>query len=442
MSMFELVLAMMLGNLAGILVGILPGIGPTALLVMTYPALSYFELWPLFIFYFALLNASQYYGSVSATVYGVAGELSSIPAVRNGHHLFNQGQGDTALIYAATGSFFASLFAIVIFVSLVKLDSFSVFMSSSWRITFLITALVAIVLFTKNRLHGLIFAIIGLAIGKIGYDVLTGNRFLTFGISDLDSGLPFFPLFCGLILIPLLISGYQQSQHAGIKFHSVSFGRRINTLLNPKYIGSIFRGSIIGFFSGLIPGASYTISSNIAEWVENKFFQTKNQISQNFKNLISAESANNAGSISVLIPLVALAIPIVSSEAVLLSVAETKGFGINVSVDMLTDNIVLITLFLVLINLFNWTVSGLFYNQMVSLYRISQNYVYHLVALLCVGIMIYFAWQDYQLWLSTIVFLTSLFVGLLIKDVQSKTCFIFAYFIAEMLSDELTRYFI
>jgi putative tricarboxylic transport membrane protein len=440
--MFDLLLAMLLGSAAGIFVGILPGIGPTALLILTYPFLEYFDLWSLFIFYFALLNGSQYYGSVSATVYGVTGELSSIPAVRHGHKLFQLGHGNPALIYAATGSFFASQVALVVFILLTNLDVFATFMSSFWRMIFLSIALISIVFFTKNRLHGLLFAAAGLVIGKIGYDIILQDRILTFGFTELDSGLPFFPLFCGLILIPLLIDGYEQSYHKPVDFKIVTMRSRIKALIKPKHVPSMLRGSVIGFFSGLIPGASYTISSNIADWVENKFFRSTEKLQQHFNGLVAAESANNAGAVSALIPLIALAIPIVSSEAILLSVAETKGFGVNVSLDMLYKNLEIIVVFLFLINLVNWGISGLLYNQIVALYQRCQKYVYHVVGVLCVGVMIYFAWEDYQLYLSIMVFVVSISVGLLVKDIQSKTCFVFAYFISDSLGNEIYRYFL
>ena len=89
--------SMLAGVLVGSIVGMLPGIGPAMILLATTPLISNFDLVNLFIFYSCLISSSQYFGSVSAVVYGVAGEISSVPAAENGHALFRQGKGAYAL---------------------------------------------------------------------------------------------------------------------------------------------------------------------------------------------------------------------------------------------------------------------------------------------------------------------------------------------------------
>ena len=89
---------MVSGILVGSMVGMLPGISPALVLIAITPLISHFDLVTLFIFYSCLISSSQYFGSVSAVVYGVAGEISSAPAAENGHILFRQGKGAYALL--------------------------------------------------------------------------------------------------------------------------------------------------------------------------------------------------------------------------------------------------------------------------------------------------------------------------------------------------------
>lgn len=438
--MIDVLISVVLGSFIGIIVGVLPGLGATALLLMVYPLLQYFDLLSLFVFYFALINSSQYYGSVSATVYGVAGELSSIPAVKHGHALFLDGHGSEALVRAATASFIAALFAITLFVLLANTDIFSYFMKSSWRMSMMILALLSMIFFSGKKITAVLFVVLGLVIGKIGYDHILQTRILTFGMLDLDGGLPFFPVFAGLVLIPSLIEGYTKSKFIKFTFVPTDFLTRLKLLFDQQYMLPNMRGAVIGFFSGLIPGVSYTISSSIAEWIENKIRKTHNQRTHQLNAVVAAEAANNSAAVSVLIPLITLAIPIVSSEAIVLSIAETKGFGINVSLELLTNNLMLFVGALLIINVLNWIVAGLLFNQVIKIYQCLQKYIYHIVIVLCTLIMLYFAWTDYQLWLSLPVFALFLIFGLLVKDLQAKTSFVFAYFVADLLSYEIYFY--
>ena len=93
----ELILIMFAGIITGSIVGMLPGIGPAMILLVIAPLLVKFDLVTLFVFYSCLISSSQYFGSISAIVYGVPGEISSVPAVDNGHALFKKGQGVHAL---------------------------------------------------------------------------------------------------------------------------------------------------------------------------------------------------------------------------------------------------------------------------------------------------------------------------------------------------------
>ena len=82
------ILALVTGIFFGMLMGLLPGIGAAMLMLLMYPVLllSFVDIWVLMCFYLGIVNSGQYYGSVSASVFGVIGESSSLPAVKNGYH--------------------------------------------------------------------------------------------------------------------------------------------------------------------------------------------------------------------------------------------------------------------------------------------------------------------------------------------------------------------
>jgi len=101
--------SMFLGIFLGMIMGLLPGIGPATLMLLLYPLLlnPVVDIWILMCIYIGIVNSGQYYGSVSASVFGVMGESSSLPAVKNGYPLTLKGRGGEVLGSASTSSFIA-----------------------------------------------------------------------------------------------------------------------------------------------------------------------------------------------------------------------------------------------------------------------------------------------------------------------------------------------
>jgi putative tricarboxylic transport membrane protein len=439
---FELAIAGALGISTGILVGMLPGLGAAAVTLMLYPFLINFNLFEIFVFYIALMNSTQYYGSISATVFGVSGEVSSLPAVRHGHQLFLNGQGHQALCYASTGSFFASLIGISLFVlvAAVFYSQFVFMLKGSVVLSLLSLALVIILLTSGKKIAAIVFGVLGFVIGQVGYNDLLDFRFLTFGISQLDGGLSLFPIFCGLIIIPVLWQQYVLSKSkAGTHNCPVPLSTRLKLLFDLQYWPSIFRGGTIGFFIGLIPGCSYTVSSNIVDSVEGKLVGNDQAV----KRLVAAESANNSGSVSVLIPMLILSIPIVFSEAVILGIAESKGFSYTNSIEMFGQFFWPIVFVLIVINLINWLLSGVFYNAIISIYSVLSKYVYLIVAAISIAMMLWLGYHEHRFWFYIVSFFISLIVGMLTtKYDNEKFVFVYAYFVSTIMSDEIYRQFL
>ena len=438
----ELIVAAGLGIFTGMLVGLLPGLGASVVVLILYPVLFHFSLSEIFVFYIALMNSTQYYGSISATVFGVAGEVSSLPAVRHGHALFRNGQGAQALCYASTGSFFASLIGIVFFIiiSLVFYSEFVFLLKGLVILTLLSVALLIIILTSANKLAAVFFGILGAVAGQVGYNDLLNIQFLTFGIPSLDGGLSLFPIFCGLIIIPVLWQQYVLSKSTTSTYnYSVPLATRLKLLFDLQHWPSIFRGGIVGFFIGLIPGCSYTVSSNIVDSVEGKLVGHD----QHVKRLVAAESANNSGSVSVLIPMLILAIPIVFSEAVILGVAESKGFSYTNSIEMFGQFFWPIIFVLIVVNLINWLLSGVFYNAIILLYSVLSKYVYLIVAVISLAMMLWLGYQEYRFWFYVVSFFISLFVGILTAKYENeKFVFVYTYFVSTIVSDEIYRQFL
>lgn len=445
MDILILLIPAALGIVTGILIGLLPGLGASATMLMLYPVLFQFDIISLFVFYIALINSTQYYGSVSAIVFGVTGEVSSLPAVKHGHSLFRSGLGKESLIYTSTGSFFASIIALVMFgaISLILSEFFVLMLKGSVILSLLAVAFLIIVATSEKPLLAIIYGILGIILSQVGYDDLHNVRFLTFGTTMLEGGLPIFPIFCGLIIIPLLLQYGRNHSVVSSENTVVKLKTRVRLLFDLTYLPSIFRGSFIGFIVGLIPGCSYTVSSNIADSIEGKVVKSEtDETKKSMKRLISAESANNAGSVSVLIPLITMAIPIVFSEAILLGILETKGFDYSVSIEFFTSYFWTLMLVIITVNAVNWVLAGLLFNAIIIMYVRMQKIIYPLVAVLCLLLMAYIAVNDSQFLLSAFTFVVALLLGLVTTNESSKFVLIYTFFVATIMLDEFYRIFL
>ena len=109
---------LVLGVVAGTIAGLIPGVGIFATLLLLYPFILDLSFTDAFVFYLALVSTTQYVGSVTATVFGMPGEASSLPAVYEGNALFKQGKGSLAISGAAIGSVLGGLLTLALVISL------------------------------------------------------------------------------------------------------------------------------------------------------------------------------------------------------------------------------------------------------------------------------------------------------------------------------------
>lgn len=314
-----LLLASVVGLAIGILVGLVPGLGVSSTFLLIAPMLvSVHPVYGLFVFV-SLLVASQYFGSITALVYGVPGEISSYPAIAERPHLLSH--INVALKQTALGSFVASMIALMFFVALMSLGNFWVYIYN-YRVLawILILAVMATVLFGSKEnsvwTNAVLFAA-GFVIAKIGFNKDTGTAWGTFGITDLYTGVPLAAIALGLLVIPSLWSQYQ----------TVSQSVQSNNTQQPIAWASISRGSVLGLIGGLVPGVTYMASTQLSYVVERWINRTKPN--QSLQAVVATSSADNAGATSSLYPLLWLGIPISLGEAMVVWLFDKQNLPLN-----------------------------------------------------------------------------------------------------------------
>ena len=103
---------------------------------------------------------------------------------------------------------------------------------------------------------------LGLMLGTIGQEAVTGETRFTFGIPDLAEGVSLVPVVVGLYGFAELMLLIEDKVHAASRPESVRMRDLIPTRTEWKRaVPSWLRGTVLGFLFGLVPGPAATLAS-------------------------------------------------------------------------------------------------------------------------------------------------------------------------------------
>jgi putative tricarboxylic transport membrane protein len=317
----DFILAILTGTITGAAAGLLPGIGPFGVMILLMPYLQTLEWFNIVVFYACMIMTCQYYGSISGIIFGVPGEISSVPASIAGFNLSVNGYTRQAIIYTGVGSFVGSLVGVAVLLLIfqyAKALSIEQFFTNDAKFITLAVAATCIILFS-SRQYFLNFALFtaGVGISLIGFNSQIQTNILG-QYAMFETGIPPVAVMFGVMVLPGLVSLMRSSMTRNVESSNVGSD---TVRLSWPFVGL---GSLIGTVTGMIPGVSFILSSNLAYSIAQKF-KRSSQNQQYMNQLISSETANNTGAVLALIPLMLLSLPVVPSEGVLLDILYEKG---------------------------------------------------------------------------------------------------------------------
>lgn len=315
-------LACTIGVLIGTLVGVLPGIGPVGTMALLLPFSFTMDVTTSLIMFAGIYYGSLYGCSTTSILLNVPGEASSVVTCIDGYAMAKKGRAGAALAIAAIGSLIAGT------MGLVGLTFFAPIMSRA-AVSFGPPEYFAIAVFgllVLMRLTGTsmlksgLMVIIGVMLGTVGLDSLTGINRFTFGVDELQRGMEFSIVVMGLFGVAEILHTLVQSE-ADEKIQSVRFRELYPSKEEwQRSLGPIFRGGVIGFLVGLLPGPAATISTFASYAVEKRHSKRPEEFGQGaIEGVAGPESANNAAASATMIPLLSLGLPFSPSAAILLS---------------------------------------------------------------------------------------------------------------------------
>jgi putative tricarboxylic transport membrane protein len=298
-----------LGCILGMVVGILPGFGPPAAMALLLPVTFVVGPVPGIIMIAAILYGSMYGGTITAVLLNVPGEPSSVATTLDGFQMAKQGRGGPALVIAAVGSFVGATVGIIGMVMAAPLAMAALSLGARDYFAVAVLGLALVVgLSGRHLIKGLVSAFLGLSIGLVGLDPVLGTPRLTGGIPELFDGIDLVAVIMGLFGLSEMLVGLEQRVVSSriAKIDRLAPSREDWR----RSVGPMARGSIIGFFMGLLPGSPGTAATFGSYVVEKRLSKHPEQFGKGaVEGVAGPETTNNSLGIATMVPMFTLGIP-------------------------------------------------------------------------------------------------------------------------------------
>jgi len=375
------------GVLMGTLIGVLPGIGPVATMSILLPLTMISSPLGSIMMLAGVYYGAMYGGSTTSILVNIPGEAASVVTCLDGYQMARRGRAGPALGISALGSFIGGTFSVIALTFLVVPLSKAALEFGPAEYTGFITMGLAMTIYLTgdSLLKGSVMAVLGLILGCVGTDLISGDPRFTFDYMLLRDGIGIAPLAMGLFGISEVLVNIDTTEGRTI------FKERVRNLLPNRQDWKdsalpITRGSILGFFLGVIPGGGTVLASFISYTVEKRVSKKPESFGKGaIAGVAGPETANNAAVGGGFIPLFALGIPSNVVMAILLAnlmmhgvapgpkfIQEDQALFWGIIASMYVGNIFLVILNLPLIGI--W----------VRLLKIPYRLLFPLILLFCV----------------------------------------------------------
>ena len=383
---FQNIYLCFIGCLWGTVVGVLPGIGPLAGITLLIPATFGMDATGAIIMLAGIYYGAMYGGSTTSILMNIPGESASVVTCIDGYQMARKGRGGAALFIAAWGSWVGGTLSIVGLMFLAPfLANVAVKFGPPEMFALLLIAFILLGSLGKGSFFKTVpMILLGLLIGTVGMDPLTGTMRFTHGIKDLYDGIGFIPVAMGAFGIGEILVSTEESL---VRFVSKVKMRELlpsREELRASW-GPVFRGTGLGFLIGLLPGSAHVLSSFVSYTLEKRLAKRPEEFGTGrVEGVAGPETANNAASESAMIPFLGLGIPTGPAPAVMmvallihgvrpgpLFISEQPQVFWGLIASMYIGNVILIILNLPLVGLF------------VNLLRVPFRILFPIILLIC-----------------------------------------------------------
>src|SRR3989475_16202 len=269
----------------------------------------------------------MYVDSSTSNLMRIPGEAASVMTCIDGYAMARKGRGGAALAIAAVGSYIAGTVSVVGLMFLAPpLAAFALrFGPPEYTALYVLGLLVLAYMSSGWWVKSLAMAALGLLLGMVGIDQMTGYFRYAYGVVELGDGLGVVPVAVGLFgVAEILASAGQPAPPEVIK-------PRMRELLPTRQEWResgwpIARGTVLGFLIGILPGSAHIIASFVSYAVEKRWSRHPEQFGHGaVAGVAGPESANNSATSGAMVPMLALGVPSGPIPAVMLAAIMVHG---------------------------------------------------------------------------------------------------------------------
>jgi len=318
----------LLGVTLGTLVGILPGIGPALTIALLLPITGHLDPTGAFIMFAGLYYGAMYGSSTTSILLNTPGESGSIVTALEGHVMARRGRGAAALATAAIGSFVAGTIgtALLTFLAPLFVTLALRFGPAEYFALMVFSFCAASALLGASLSRGLTALVIGLVIGMVGIDELTGQPRLYFGVPALLDGIDVVIVAVGLFAVGEALHIASRPDLRAAEIIAVKGSLFMTGEEWRRSWKAWLRGTALGFPFGVLPAGGTEIPTVLSYFLEKKLARRPEEFGHGaIEGVAGPEAANNAAVAGVLVPLLTLGLPTSATAAILLVAFQQYG---------------------------------------------------------------------------------------------------------------------
>jgi putative tricarboxylic transport membrane protein len=317
----------LVGCVIGTLVGVLPGVGPLAGISLLLPATFGLDATRAIVMLAGIYYGAMYGGSTTSILMRIPGEAASVMTCIDGYAMARKGRAGAALAIAAVGSYIAGTVSVVGLMLLAPpLAAFALrFGPPEYFALLTLGLLVLAYMSSGSMLKSLAMAALGLLLGMIGIDQMTGYFRYAYGVVELGDGIGVVPVAVGLFGLAEILATAGQATPPAVQ--KPKLRELLPTRQEWRESGwPIARGTVLGFLIGIVPGSAHVISSFVSYAVERRLAKRPEEFGQGaVAGVAGPESANNSATSGAFVPMLALGVPSGAIPAVMLAAMMVHG---------------------------------------------------------------------------------------------------------------------
>jgi putative tricarboxylic transport membrane protein len=320
----------LVGVLLGTAVGVLPGIGPALTVALLLPVTYKLDPAGSLIMFAGIYYGGMYGGSTTAILINTPGESASMATALEGNKMAKAGRGGPALATSAIGSFVAGTIATLglTFLAPVMVEVALKFGPEDYFALMCVAFVTVSATFGDSPVRGLTSLFIGLALGLVGIDRLTGQARLAFGVPELLDGVEITTLAVGLFAVGEALYVASRRHHTEEKLEPVRGSLWMTKEDWKRSWKPWLRGTMFGFPIGALPAGGAEIPTFLSYSVERRLCKHPEEFGKGaIEGVAGPEAANNASAAGTLVPLLTLGLPTSVTAAMMLAGFQQYGFN-------------------------------------------------------------------------------------------------------------------